>query len=354
MSYCTECGTHYGDGVPVCPSCGQNIVMQDHNLETEETPAVKTLGLETELTANTQLNDDKVESTEIARLEALLAQYNNKPETSPEVKAIEAFSVSKDYIPEATGDLVADTGSNINYFQADGQLGKGIIKPQKIELATDGVHFKYDTPSHTFIQAEPIKEKPREYRVTSSDMEPNTVEDVYIAKEPVLEQVVPPIPEANNLVAEVIPAQEEEDLSNVVVNDDIPLMTEPETILEPLTMEEEVEEPNLPEPELKETYEAEVIWEARQTWFKIPLGNVYRVTGRSLIILGKYHHKLLEVSVSLITEVTLRQSGFAKLFGIGDLLISIPDFSAPKVVLRGIPQPARVKLMLENLCPDKV
>jgi hypothetical protein len=321
MAYCSECGAHYGDNDSVCSSCGRNLT-KEFEPEAEETPSVGLLKPETEVTANFQADDAVVETIEILGL-------------------------------GASSEMLPDPNIDSALFHPDGHLGKGIIKPQKVELESDGVHFKYDTPSHSFIKTEPVKEKPREYRVTSSDMESNTADDVYIAKGPVIEELAPPIQENTDVVPETIPAWEEELVPNILADEDISLITEPETILEPVVVEP-ITEPTIPESEQKDNSEPGIIWEAGQTWFGIPRSNIYRVTGRSLIILGKYNNKLLEVSLVLITGVTLRQSWFAKLFGVGDLLITVPSFPAPKVVLRGISQPIKVKQILENLCLNKV
>ena len=348
MAYCAECGAHYGDDDPVCSSCGRNLV-QEFELGVETTPKVTIIEPQTEVA----VNDTVGQNIEIVKLEASLGQYSKKPETTPADGFLE-----KPDVFEINTTLPEGQSMEGSHFQIDGHLGKGIIKPQKIELETDGVHFKYDTPSHNFIKAEPIKEKPQEYRVTSSDMESNTMEDVFKNKESLLAELLPPIRDnvevsTEDKTLEDIPVGEEEPVPDGLTNELLLLMNEPGTRTESIAMET-LTELTLPETELKASNDSAIIWEGAQTWLKIPLNNVYRVTNRSLIIVGKYNNKLLEVSLALITGVALRQSWFAKIFGVGDLLIAIPDFSAPKVVLKGIAKPAKVKQLLEDLCRNKV
>jgi hypothetical protein len=330
--------------------------VQEFELRAETTPAETTREPQAEVTANCQMDNTDGQNIEIVKLETLLGQYSKKPETTPVMTSAEAPLETTNDIFEVNSALPVDRSINSSHFELDGQLGKGIIKPQKVELATDGVHFKYDTPSHNFIKAEPIKEKPREYRVTCSDMESNTMEDVCKSNEPLITEIVAPVPDNVEVVSEAetpvdIPVREEETVPEVLANEDLPMKTESETTFEPVTMEN-LTAPTLPESNI--TNDVAVIWEASQTWLKLPLKNIYRITNRSLIILGKYNNKILEVSLSLITGVSLKQSWFAKLFGVGDLLIIIPDFSDPKVVLRGIPKPAKVKQLIESLCQNKV
>jgi hypothetical protein len=110
-------------------------------------------------------------------------------------------------------------------------------------------------------------------------------------------------------------------------------------------------EPIFPEPELPFGEECDItIWEAPQTWYRIPLSHICQLTKNSLLILGKYDNKLLDLSLTLITGVSVRQSWLQKLFGIGDLLISAPDFVASKVVLKGILRPVQVMQLLQSQC----
>jgi hypothetical protein len=350
MAYCSECGVYYtGDGI-ICSSCGINL-HQVRKLETEISPVAGTDTQETGNFIDSAVEDLRDENIEIVRFKKMFEKEAENKKDILSQTPCEAYS---------NGELVAgvnkvcsqDKNANNTYSQTEGHLGKGIIKPQKVELATDGIHFKYDTPSHNFIKAEPVKERPREYRVTSSDMELKTFEDVITKQEP-LKELLPPIKENENEVREepslVEIPEEQEELEMDRPEIDIPLENESEIITETVVLEL-ITEPVLPEPELPTSNETDnnIIWEATQTWLKIPLGNIYRLTQHSLVILGKNNNKLLDVNLSLITEVSVRQSWLGKLLGVGDLLISIPQFAAPKVVLGGISEPNKAKQLFEK------
>lgn len=322
MAYCAECGVYYTEDRATCSSCGRDL-KQECKPEIETTSAANIIG----------------------------PQYTGKtdPDENPAMPPLDApagVNVSMSGINPAEDKKV-----DIAYSQADGHLGKGIIKPQKVESSVDGVHFKYDTPAHDFVKAEPIREKPREYRVTDSDMEFKTIDGINTAKDD--EASIPSVQEKAEAVAKVesplVPAvsQEEPIHDHIAAEDDL-LENETVKLPEPV-IPDFIAEPELVGPETAIPKDTVVIWEAGQTLFTIPLGNIYRVTGRSLIVCDKFDNRLLEVSLALITGVSVRQSWLAKLFGVGNLLISLTEFSAPKLVLNGIKEPVKAKQVIEGL-----
>jgi hypothetical protein len=317
MAYCSECGAHFDENDTLCSSCGRDLGQEN----------------------------------------------NQQPGTDPGARKISTNADSLNFSADGAGlePFGLETENNESAFsQADSQLGKGIIKPQKIELATDGVHFKYDAPVHSFVKAEPAKEKPREYRATDLDTELKTAEEVLTTKGSFEEsESMSPVNENLESTDETqIPVEhrvsQDEQIADDISVEEIDLAPESPTLTEPIidTLTQSVlTEPVLPEPELPLSDEGDiVIWESVQTWFGIPLGRIYRLTKRSLLILGKYDDKLLDLSLTLITEVSVRQSWFGKLLGIGNLLISAPDFVSSKVVLKGISRPAQVMQLLQNQC----
>lgn len=323
MAYCAECGVYYTEDRATCSSCGRDL-KQECKPEIETTPAANIIG----------------------------SQYTGKtdPGENPAMPPLDVpagVDVSMSSINPAEDKKV-----DIAYSQADGHLGRGIIKPQKVELSVDGVHFKYDTPAHDFFKAEPIREKPREYRVTDSDMmEFKTIDGINTVKDD--EASIPSVQEKAEAVEKVesplIPAvsQEEPICDSITAEGDL-LENETVKLPEPV-IPDFIAEAELTGPESVIPTDTVVIWEAGQTLFTIPLGNIYRVTGRSLIVCDKFDNRLLEVSLALITGVSVRQSWLAKLFGVGNLLISLPEFSIPKLVLSGIKEPFKAKQVIEGL-----
>jgi hypothetical protein len=321
LAYCSECGVYYSDDRAVCSSCGRNLKQQDQAEAKKTLAANITQEAPSELTASTRLSPENPVAAE--------NQIYNSGTAPDEGKE-----------------------NSDEYFQIHSQLGKGIIKPQQVELAVDGIHFKYDQPSHNFIKTESVKEKPREYRATDLDMAGlKTAADIGMVqgKEeqsiPLVQENMEPAAEVQSL-PETMDAREEippcEYAPDTLTPEEILSGNESEIILEQATLD-------FLEPDLAVPKEETFVWEASQSWFKIPLGNIYRLTGSSLIIIGKHDHKLFEVSLASITGVAMHQSRFAKWLGIGDLLLSIPQFSAQEVVLSGIPNPDGIKQMIEEL-----
>ncbi|HBF39725.1 MAG TPA: hypothetical protein DDW50_20730 [Firmicutes bacterium] len=356
MAYCSECGIYYTGKEDICPSCGNGT----RNRKPETEPLINAgnvIPLTQDFIVPTFKNEAEGNS-----------DFKNEQEIPPSTvfeRSGRDQSLSNNEKAKMNSSAPQ---SEVIYFQNESQLGKGIIKPQKIEMATDGVHFKYETPTHSFMKEGPVKEKPKEYRVTFDDMELKTLNEIS------LEKISQELPTPPTLMQDEIiekPSEEKTDEETLIENEGKPKESLLEEFNEPDVLQADVEskiieepiselisEPVFPEPELSEpndniAYEDVAVWEGTQSWLKIPIGNRYRVTRSSLIIFDKNHYKLFDVALSLISEISVKQSWIDKLLGIGDLLVSIPEFAATKVVLGGISEPYKVKTMIEQLIKDE-
>jgi hypothetical protein len=112
-------------------------------------------------------------------------------------------------------------------------------------------------------------------------------------------------------------------------------------------------EPVNPTPEeadLPETTEEhnKIVWRGQQSWFGIPFPCFYQLTQNAVLIMDS-NGKATEFEVSAIRRVTLRQSWFAKVLGIGDLILEFHDPRRLRQVLTGIANPNKAKSILEGL-----
>jgi hypothetical protein len=346
MTYCSDCGVYYTGAEDICPNCGNSF---SQNGKSE----IKPFSAENEAEKNMNLNDEK------KNLFPGPVDTNNQ-----EPDEIQNNSMRSE-----------DCKSEVVYLHDESQLGKGIIKPQKVEMAVDGVHFKYETPPHSFMKEGPIKGKPKEYRVTSADMELKSISEdnpeKTLQEEPSGLQITKLEKDQPNTDQQIVSqeptmqpflerdGEPEEQMPNDLKEIETPATDEDksEELIEKSVIKELIPEPVIPEPELPDTFDTAMgddaaIWEGAQSWYKIPIGNQYRVTRHSLMIFDRYRYKLLDVSLSLITEISVKQSWVGKLMGVGDLLISIPDFAAAKVVLGGVSEPYQVKKLMEERMKD--
>jgi hypothetical protein len=115
MPYCPECGIHYLQPNSTCVSCGRD-----------------------------------------------LSEASNSPDPQSET-----FGKSEAPVPNET---VIDFGEFRP--QVDSHLGKGLVKPQSVEVGMDGFHFKYDQPPQKFVKSEALKDKIVEFRVTAPEEPP--------------------------------------------------------------------------------------------------------------------------------------------------------------------------------------
>jgi hypothetical protein len=91
-----------------------------------------------------------------------------------------------------------------------------------------------------------------------------------------------------------------------------------------------------------------VLWRGQQSWFGIPFPCFYQLSKSSLMIMDS-NGKATEFEVSAIRRVNLRQSWFAKVLGIGDLILEFHDPRRLRQVLTGIANPNKAKSILEGL-----
>ncbi len=355
MAYCSDCGVYYTSETNICPSCGNHV---SQNRKPDHGP-VSDIG--SKVPVSTELIDNPSESNAEGN-----AEFNkgieNSSQSSPNNLDHKQDGMINDKISPEPGK--AEPGG----FDYESQLGKGIIKPQKVEMAVDGVHFKYETPPHSFKKEGPVKERPKEYRTTGNDMGLKSPDEMSLKntflEEHILSQIVDQEKVESVVDQEESPRESERQATLESVEESgeqIPVESvkaevppdEREEVTEEPVIKELISEPEIPEPELSEDYGHRldgdnVIWEGAQSWYKIPIGNYYKITGRKLMIFDKNQHKLLDVSLSWIAEITVKQSWVGKLIGIGDLMISIPDFAASKIVLGGISEPFKVKNVIEE------
>lgn len=329
MPYCSECGVHYPEEETTCRSCG-------HLLNPESPPTENTTPV---------------------------------PEPAGEV------SLTK---------TVMGGAEPINSrFQEESQLGKGLIKPFAIEIEADGTHFKYDKPPRSFGRAEVRKDISAEYRVTVSDPEPKSAEELPEAvppewnehwneeytEEPAAEPDAESIGrdetdiEAPGETAELerpeAPAPQISP-NETALQDQSP-SGQPESeesdtggaVEEPFVLDADMDfQPE--EPELEPEEEIETLWEGRRTVLGIPRSTYYRITNRSVLLNDYQTRRVAELELRLISAVELRRSWIDKLFGVGDLVFNVKELPAPGFCLIGIPNPEKVLRLLEDLIPSKV
>ncbi len=328
MPKCHVCGVSFGDGFPACPICGVTV------------------------SAGTS------------------------------TRAVDSEMVEEVAAEQETGSR---TATNVSFepdpavFQIDGHLGKGLVKPQQVEVEPDGYHFKYDQPKTSFSRKEPVQ-KVVEFRVTQEDMERQAQQET--------EQSQPPLDEAETAKVaagaptvderrQVAPAETGEELHEIELEaeaEPTANLTEPvneteselnEAPLQAESPEEEAqpEEPvaelpaepldaePLPEPELELPSPAEVIWTGKQTG--ILTKNRYEITNRSVYSLGVYGQKVVEVELDAITAVKRSQSLLGQLLGTGDVAIYGSNSKNPLLVLSGVKHPAKITRLLEDLIKER-
>lgn len=347
MAYCSDCGVYYTSETNICPSCGNHV---SQNRKPDYGPV-------SDIGAKVPASND-----------LLNGPSENNPEGNAEFnKGIENLSPgladdSGQKQDEMLNDMSPEPGkAEPGGFDYESQLGKGIIKPQKVEMAVDGVHFKYEIPPHSFKKEGPVKGRLKEHRVTGNDMKltspdetglKNTFLEEHILSSIVDQEMAEPVVDREAQA----PLENQEDSGEGIPVESVKVEAPPdeseevaeEPVIKGILSEPEIRVPSPSENDGQGFDEESVIWEGAQSWYKIPIGNCYKVTGRKLMIFDKYQHKLLDVSLSMIAEITVKQSWVGKLMGIGDLLISIPEFAASGIVLGGISEPFHVKNILEE------
>lgn len=389
MPYCLECGTIYEERNLICVSCGRNL---------NEDPRQSQAEINTEQ-PSMHKNDGGERSGPVVYLQ---------PGGSGEMK--EAFtSMAQEplgqRVQEFTGGAEASDQFDfektcLRLASIESQLGKGIIKPKSVEVGMDGIHFKYDDPPRNFVKVEPCKEKVVEYRVTAPDLEPQAKQvpertvfaeasETFHATGEQPAEVTEPLPEEAERLQEegeltlknmeqtsgemepegVTPKPELEETARVEVGEmvseqtlltsesSLPLDLTPEEV-EPVAgpVVEEVSQETMEPypPRIAALEQRVVVWEGRQTWLRIPLSKMYRLTNQTLVVDDLRDYKLMEVDLSLITGVEMKQSWLGKMLGIGDLLVLVRNSPDPRFRLVGVTNPLKVKEMLEKMLGSKV
>ncbi len=348
MAYCSDCGVYYTSETNICPSCGNHV---SQNRKPDHAPVSD---IDAKVPVSADLLNGPAENNPEGNAESNKGIENLSPGL-PDDSDQKQDEMLKDKMSPEPGK--AEPGG----FDYESQLGKGIIKPQKVEMAVDGVHFKYETPPHSFKKESPVKGRLKEHRVTGNDMKLKSPDETGLKKTFLEEHILSPIVDQEKAEPVVdrgtqAPPENQEDSGEGIPVESVKVEAPPdesEEVAEEPVIKELLSEPEIPEPELSENDghrfdEETIIWEGAQSWYKIPIGNCYKVTGRKLMIFDKYQHKLLDVSLSMIAEIAVKQSWVGKLMGIGDLLISIPEFAASEIVLGGISGPFQVKNILEE------
>lgn len=233
-------------------------------------------------------------------------------------------------------------GSNM-----ESQLGKGLIKPHSVEFGIDGFHFKYDKPLRNFPKIENSKDKVVEFRVTCPEpgSEVSSEESIEVAKSVSTE--VTKVTEAEKTVEVEISNYTDETIEQPLEKETGPAGEElsgefPEVQLESVRND-------APEPELEITRDTEILWEDTKRWLGIPMAIQYRISNESLQIIETSKRKFSEIDLILISEVKLKQSWLDKLFGTGDLLISVKHLPETGLVLVGIRNSESVRRLITNL-----
>lgn len=328
MPKCDVCGVSFGEGFPACPICGVNV------------------------SAGTSMG-----AVDLEMVEEVAAEQETESRAATDVS----------FEPDPA------------VFQIDGHLGKGLVKPQQVELEPDGYHFKYDQPKTSFARKEPVQ-KVVEFRVTQEDMERQARQEAEQSQPPIeaetlaeAVEVAAGAPVAADERAQVAPAKMVAELHEIEVeteteptaeltepvieteseSNEAPVEAEPpEEAAQPeepvaeLSPEPLAEEP-LPEPELELPSPPEVIWTGKQTG--ILTKNRYEITNQSVYSLGIYGQKVVEVELEAITAVKRSQSLLGQLLGSGDVAIYGPNSQNPLLVLSGVKHPAKITRLLEDL-----
>lgn len=273
---------------------------------------------------------------------------------------------------ESSGNIM--TGSGRIEGMEEVHLGKGLIKPTKVQMQVDGYHFSYERPPHRFSKLEPesvakhelntLKSKPFEAKmpleaeITSGiEREEREVKASEVFKE--IEQVIETdhATEAENVqndVADDEPSKEE------VGDKTVPLRTDESN---ENNQEEKLSEPfSAPLPEISESLAKDVASDIQslkkeqgksllagsQTWYGIPLPNAYQITTETLTLFDP-DNGLRQIELEDINGVWIHQSFLMKLLGIGNVGIELKNSPGEPVILKGLTKPKQVLKILKNL-----
>ena len=361
MQYCSECGLFFNDQALSCSSCGYEFTTdskEELNAVGSLSPVEKKVEVLPEQ-VEPELKAEPINVTadvQIVETEAGLGEDSESEDNlTPDEVGIQPVEI----LEKQAENVVWQPETGFSRAEEESQLGKGIIKPQAVEVSPDGFHFKYDTPPPRVVKVDSLRGNLAEYRVTSSDELPEANGDKASADSLLPPEAISGDKEIARAVAEMGLEGNEagQDISDNVAKTEEPFDVSyaeagPEAEnLAPL----DSAEPESIEPELKLDAETTgVIWEGVQTWFGIPGNKIYRISNDAVEIMNQQGKAVLEVGWANINEVKLAQSWLSKLFGRGDLIITTKNAICPKVVLAGIPRPEKILVMLEDLLQSKV
>jgi hypothetical protein len=102
-----------------------------------------------------------------------------------------------------------------------------------------------------------------------------------------------------------------------------------------------------------DTTDLNLLWQGQQSWYGIPLPYYYRLYGKSLVCTDPNGHST-EYQLTAVIKVTMKQSWLGRLLGIGDLVLDFANLIPSRFVLIGIANPARLRVILENLLSKAV
>ncbi|HOJ77448.1 MAG TPA: PH domain-containing protein [Bacillota bacterium] len=427
MPYCSECGSSNNENNQVCSNCGIDLIVGyepkcEPDIKDMLETASSTVKHEPEANLKNEMIADKLENRGV---ESKILSEKNKPQD-------ENLS-----------------NSNRHRVDEESHLGKGLIKPTKVEVGIDGYHFTFDkpqTPAYSKKDSaskndaamkemesvavrtdsvETVVENPGSERlnpalaqnVTKPDQESDS-ETVIEALEPevvveldesvikdTVENTVTLIDETKEIlkvddveedvaieideVAQInVEEVKEETDQEIVIDDSIQLdvdqaeksvvgSVESNETLEKgptetqnqedqndnsqgLVSESEVAESkpsddliNIDQAQLGNELPDQIFLEGRQTWYGVPLPNVYQITNKSIILLDQNSNQTIEYKLDLITGVSLKQNWLTRWLGIGDLIIDLQGGNSA-ITLKGIIQPKKTLKVLEELLGEAI
>ena len=369
MPYCSECGSFHAINDLTCGSCGHSFDREHARVEIRN-------GVQIPARSRNGEGDHFQGKTVRDELNGR-AHFEDRG-TDPAVPIKDGFA---GFTGMSNGETFAE--GNFVRLNEESQMGKGLIKPNSIEVGMDGFHFKYDRPLGNFVKAEPISNKVLEYRAKNNEPEHNLMTDNLLISETVnvaedgqfmpevqdiaemseaLPDVDAPVSEENEVLTgddsvepieaepsgvEIVPAAEEPYTESEL--DQLELVLDEPEFPGPELLEPELLEPEYPQPEFKLRSEYETLWGGRCTFMGIPLETSYRISAQSVLVSDRRLRKYSEIDLVLIVEVRLKQSWFDKIFGVGDILITVKDLPEPGLVLSKIRNPEEVYKLLQDL-----
>lgn len=367
MPYCPECGTRHDEDQRVCSSCGWSIPDEFYHADADIGEKMASSASDIEKEGDILPQGEKIMDTKDGKANIFNAS------SQEDLDKVKTGDWSLEY-----GDLPGNMTNGV--VRAGGMdevhLGKGLIKPTKVQMQLDGYHFSYEKPPQRFPKMETesvTKNRLSKIRPLEAEMPSNTDSEIRSEIEPVevsgeasveiaeemesvTETVIPEEVVENPAVASIDERNEAEDCPASLLSSDNPAdngLENTSTATETTPLEEMTEPSVVVGEREQQPFEKKperMLLSGRQTWYGVPLPNAYRISDRAVLVIDP-DNGLRHIALEAISEVWLHQSFLMKLLGIGNVGIKLKKSSENVVVLKGLTKPHRVLKTLEELIP---